>query len=99
MFGFLLPRNFTEALEFDKANNNSKWFDATKAELDSIHSYQVFQRNEKAIYDKQKKVINAPPRYQKIRVHLVFALKYDGRHKARLVADGHLTPEPVESIH
>ena len=99
MFGFLIPRNYTEALEFDKANNNSKWYDATKAELDSIHSYHVFQKHEKAIYDKQKKVINAPQGYQKIRVHLVFAVKYDGRHKARLVADGHLTPEPVESIY
>ena len=46
-----------------------------------------------AIYDKQKKVINAPQGYQKIRVHLIFAVKYDGRHKARLVADGHLTPD------
>ena len=99
MFGFLIPRNYTEALEFDKANNNSKWYDATKAELDSIHSYHVFQKHEKAIYDKQKKVINAPPGYQKIRVHLVFAVKNDGRHKARLVADGHFTPEPVESIY
>ena len=99
MFGFLIPRNYTEALEFDKANNNSKWYDATKAELDSIHSYQVFQEHEKAIYDKQRKVINAPQGYQKIRVHLVFAVKYDGRHKARLVADGHFTPEPVESIY
>ena len=42
-------------------------------------------------------MINAPPRYQKIRVHLIFAVKYDGRHKASLIADGHLTPEPVES--
>ena len=99
MFGFLIPRNYTEALEFDKANNNSKWYDATKAELDSIHSYQVFHKHEKAQYDKQKKVINAPPGYQKIRVHLIFAVKYDGRHKARLVADGHLTPDPVESIY
>ena len=99
MFGFLIPRNHTEALEFDKANNNSKWYDATKAELDSIHSYEVFQKHEKAQYDKQKKVINAPPGYQKIRVHLIFAVKYDGIHKARLVADGHLTPEPVESIY
>ena len=99
MFGFLIPRNYIEALEFDKANNSSKWYDATKAELDSIHSYEVFQKHEKAQYDKQKKVNNAPPGYQKIRVHLIFAVKYDGRHKARLVADGHLTPEPVESIY
>ena len=86
-------------MEFDKANNNSKWYDATKTELDSIHSYQVFKKHEKAQYDKHKKVINAPPGYQKIRVHLIFVVKYDGRHKARLVADGHLTPEPVESIY
>ena len=99
MFAFLIPRNYTEALEFDKANNNSKWYDATKAKLDSIHSYEVFQKHEKAQYDNQKKVINAPPGYQKIRVRLIFAVKYDGRHKARLVADGHLTPEPVESIY
>ena len=87
MFGFLIPRNYIEAWEFDKASNNSKWYDATKAELDSIHSYQVFQKHEKAQYDKQKKVINAPLGYQKIRVHLIVAVKYDGRHKARLVAD------------
>ena len=99
MFGFLIPRNYTEALEFDKASNNSKWYDAKKAELDSIHSYHVLQKHGKAIYDKQKKVINAPPGYQKIRVRLIFAVKYDGRHKARLVADGHHTPEPVESIY
>ena len=60
MFGFLIPRNYIEALEFDKANNNSKWYDATKSELDSIHSYEVFKKHEKAQYDKQKKVINAP---------------------------------------
>ena len=99
MFGFLIPRNYTEALEFDKAKNNSKWYDATKAELDSIHSYEVFKMHEKAQYDKQKKVLNAPPGYQKIRVHLIFAVKYDDRQKARLVADGHLTPGPVESIY
>ena len=99
MFGFLIPRNYTEALEVDKSSNNSKWYDDTKAELDSIHSYQVFQKHEKKQYDKQEKERNAPPGYHKIRVHLIFAVKYDGRHKARLVADGHLTPEHVESIY
>ena len=44
MFGFLIPRNYIEALEFDRANNNSKWYDATRTELDSIHSYEVFQK-------------------------------------------------------
>ena len=58
-----------------------------------------FQKHEKAQYDKQLKVINVRPGYQIIRAHLIFAVKYDGRHKARLVADGHLTPEPGKSIY
>ena len=99
MFGFLIPRNFTEALAFDKANPNSKWYDATKAEMDSIHSYGVFKTHQRAQYDKQKNVSNAPLGYQKVRVHLIFAIKYDGRHKARIVTDRHLTPEPVGSIY
>ena len=37
--------------------------------------------------------------YKKIRVHLVFAVKHDGRHKARLVADGHLTNVPIDSVY
>ena len=32
-------------------------------------------------------------------VNLIFAVKLNGRHKARLVADGSLTPEPVENIY
>ena len=99
MFGYLIPRNYAEVLELDKANNNSKWYDATKAEMDSIHSYELFKKYDKAQCDKQKEVVNAPQGYQNIRVHLIFAVKYVGRHKARLVADGHLTPEPVESIY
>ena len=43
--------------------------------------------------------MNSPKDYHGIEVHLVFAVKFDGRHKARLVADGHLTPEPVENIY
>ena len=35
----------------------------------------------------------------KVIIGLVFAVKFDGRHKARLVADSHLTPEPIENIY
>ena len=99
MFVYLIPRNHTESLEFDKANNNNKWYNAMKAEMDSIHSYEVFKKNEKVQYDKQEKVVNEPQGYHKIRVHLIFAVKYDGRHKARLVDDGCLTPESVEGTY
>ena len=43
--------------------------------------------------------MNSPKCYHRVKVHLVFAVKFDGRHKTRLVADGHLTPEPVENIY
>ena len=71
MFGYLIPRNNSKALEFDKVSNNSKWYDATKAEMDSIHSYEVFKKHDKAQSNKQKKVINAPQGYHKIGVHCI----------------------------
>ena len=59
----------------------------------------VFISQGKAQYDpKSKRIINAPLGYQKIKVHLVFACKHDGCHKARSVAGGHLTPDPIHSI-
>ena len=61
--------------------------------------YKVFKKWDKAILDKHKKVKHPSKGYHRIKVHLVFAVKFDGRHKARLVADGHLTPEPVENIY
>ena len=38
----------------------------------------------------------APQSYQKIKVQLVFACKHDRCHKARLVAGGHQTPDPID---
>ena len=37
--------------------------------------------------------------YHKIEVHLVFAVKFDGRHKARFVAICHQTPDSIETIY
>ena len=99
-FGFLIPKDYKQALQLDEQNGNSKWYDATKLEMDQINEYNVFQDHGKAQYDpKSRKVSNAPNGYQKIRVHLIFAVKHDGRHKARLVAGGHLTPDPIENIY
>ena len=58
-------------------------------ELDQQDEYSTF-----------KDVGDTPPKgYKKIRVHLVFDVKHDGRHKARLVADGHLTDIPLDSVY
>ena len=71
-----------------------------KKELDQINEYQVFIDHGRAKYDpKSKRITNAPQGYQKINVLLAFAFKHDGHHKARLVAGGHLTLDPVDSIY
>ena len=98
-FGYLIPRDDKHALELDKLNGNSRWYDATKKELDQINKYQVFIDHGRAEYiPKSKRITNAPQRYQKVKVHWVFACRHDGHHKARLVA-GHLTPDPIDSIY
>ena len=66
-------------------------------ELTQINEYKVFKHTGKAQFHNGKVV--TPDGFQKIRVHFVYAVKHDGRFKARLVADGHLTKDPVESIY
>ena len=66
-------------------------------ELTQIHEYKVFKDTGKAQFHNGKVV--TPDGFQKIIVHFVYAVKHDGRFKARLVVDGQLTEEPVESIY
>ena len=42
---------------------------------------------------------NYPIGYKRIRVHMVYDVKPDLRRKARLVADGHLTDIPIDSVY
>ena len=66
-------------------------------ELDQIKEYQVFKDMGPASWDCSK-LMNAPQDHQQIKVHLVFAVKHEGCHKARLVGDGHLTRQLVETV-
>ena len=95
--GFQVPRDYNDAMRLDKENGNTQWQDAMDLELTQIHEYKVFKDTGKAKFHNGKVV--TPDGFQKIRVHFVYAVKHDGRFKARLVADGHLTKEPVESIY
>ena len=91
MYGYLVPQNYAQAVKIDEENGNTKWQDCTKLKLAQINEYDTF-------IDKGKDW-KAPADYKKINVHLVYAVKHDGRHKARLVAGGHLTGVPVESVY
>ena len=94
--GFQVPKDYNDAMRLDKENGNTHWQDAMDLELTQKHEYKVFKDTGKAKFHNGKVV--TPDGFQKIRVHFVYAVKHDGRFKARLVADGHLTKEPVESI-
>ena len=52
MFGYLIQRNYMEALQFDKENKNSKWYDAIKLEMESMQAYKAFKKCDQAILDK-----------------------------------------------
>src|SRR6056300_1655760 len=91
MYGFEIPKDYNDGLRLDKLHGNTKWQDCTKLEMDQLAEYKVFVDIGKGT--------PIPKGYQKIRVHLVFACKQDGRHKARLVTDGLLTEVPVDSVY
>jgi hypothetical protein len=67
-YGFEVPRNYEDAICIHCQNTNTKWQDAVKMELESVHGYNVF-------IDKGSTV---PAGYRKISVHLVFDVKHDG---------------------
>jgi len=91
MYGFQVPRNHAQAMELDRENGNTRWRDAEIKELGQIDEYNTF----KDMGPNWK----APNDYKRINVHIVYAVKHDGRHKARLVAGGHLTDTPIDSVY
>jgi hypothetical protein len=40
-----------------------------------------------------------PENHKRINVHFVYAVKHDGRYKVRLIAGGHLTDTPIDSVY
>ena len=90
-FGIQVPRNHEHAMALDVRNGNKKWYQAEQTELEQIFEYETF-------VDKGKGYM-MPKDFTKIKVHFVYAVKHDGRHKARLVAGGHLTKIPDDSIY
>ena len=94
--GFQVPKDFNDAISLDKENSNTHWQDEMDLELTQIHEYKVFKDRGKAQFHDGKAV--TPDGFQKIRVHFVYAVKHAGKFKARPVADGHLTKEPVVSL-
>jgi hypothetical protein len=90
MYGVQIPCNHAEAMELDAKNGNTKWRDAELVELNQFDEYEAFSDKGKGYYPGSD--------YKRINVHFVYAAKPD-RLKARLVAGGHLTDTPVDSVY
>jgi Reverse transcriptase (RNA-dependent DNA polymerase) len=89
-FGIQVPRNVKEAYELDNKNGNTNWKDAMTEEINSLLGFNTFE---------DKGEINFLDGYKNIIVHFVFAVKHDLRHKARLVAGGHLTDSNIDNTY
>ncbi len=90
-FGVCVPRNVQEARQLDAQAGNTKWQDAEKTERQQLFDYKCFE-------DRGKHAAH-PSGYRKIKVHFVYAVKHDFRYKARLVAGGHMTEPPKDSVY
>jgi len=90
-YGFEVANNVEHALEIDRKTGTDRYKQGMALELGQLEEYQ-------AMKDKGKDWI-PPTDYKKIRCHMVFDIKHDGRHKARFVAGGHMTPPPLESVY
>jgi hypothetical protein len=92
-FSYRIPHNYDEAMQFDLKNGDTLWREATDLEMSQLAEYDTFR-------DLGHKD-TAPPLagYKKICTHLIYDCKHDGRQKAWMVADGHLTDIPLESVY
>ena len=80
-------------MRYDRINGDTKWADSEKLEASQLLEYKAFK-------DLGHHTVATPPEgYKKITLHLVYAVKHDERFKSRIVAGGHLTDTPTESVY
>ena len=92
MYGIEIPHNYEDAVRLDELHCHDKWKKCTEVEMGQLHEYDTIQ---------DRGIGNSPGEgYKKIRVHLVYANKHNGRHKVRLCANGSsLTEIPINIVY
>jgi hypothetical protein len=90
-YGRQVPRSHHEAILIDEKNGNTDWQDAERLEVSQLMEYKSFE----------SLGIGGPipEGYKKIPCHFVYDLKHTGKCKARLVAGGHRTDTPANSVY
>jgi hypothetical protein len=90
-FGIQVPKGIKNAINLDKKNGNHLWEGAIKTELKQLTDYETL-----IVLDSGEDLSKG---YQNIAYHIVFDVKYDLRHKARLVVGGNWTVNDKEDIY
>ena len=89
--GVPIPKSHEAAARLDAEHGDERWKVTEEIEIRQMQEYGVFEE-----LDGDLTLDTASKR---IKVHFVYDVKHDGRHKARLVAGGHLTDPPTESVY
>ena len=78
-----VPRSHEEAVLIDEREGNTKWQHSEELEIAQLFEYNTFE----------SLGVGAPipEGYKKIPCHIVYDVKWDGRHKSWMVAGGHRT--------
>ena len=77
-------------MDLDAKNGNKLWRETELKELEQLDEYKVFEN---------KRPRSNLKKFRKIKVHMVYNIKHDGRRKARLVVGNHLTDTPIDSVY
>jgi hypothetical protein len=82
-FGIQVPNEIKNTIDLDKKNGNQLWQETIKTDLKQLTDYQKF-----IVLDSGEDIQTG---YKKIPYHMIFDVKYDLRHKVRLVLGGNWT--------
>ena len=88
-FGVQVPVSVRHALYLDRFNGDNLWRLAIEKEIKEINSFGTFRTVTPE---------DNLDEYKKIPYHIVFDVKFDGRRKARLVADGNHTTMAKDDV-
>lgn len=85
-YGIKIPKTMKEALDLDRENGDTYWYDAIKKEMKNVRvAFEVYNGRLEDLIG-----------YEKITCHIIFDVKLSEgfRRKARFVADGHKVETP-----
>jgi Reverse transcriptase (RNA-dependent DNA polymerase) len=87
-FGVEMPKSTVEAYAIDCGSGSKLWTNAIAKEMLNVRPAFRFVDDDKI-----------PEFWKPVGVHMIFNMKMDLTHKARLVANGHETEVPTESTY